>query len=398
MRQRLTSGRRLWGVDVARSLALFGMMSVHIFPGTRPDGSLHPSYAIAAGRSAALFAVLAGVGLALATGGQQPYDGRWLLAARTGVLARAALLIGLGLILGQVNSPPLVILAYYGVLFVLAIPFLGLSSRALAALAAASAVLTPVLSYLVRTHLDPAPIADAGGSDLFVELFLTGTYPALTWTTYLFAGLSVGRADLRRASTALWLAVGGAALAIGAYVAASSLLNAAGGVDRLRRSVPSDPVYAFVGDDLDLRLREGFFGVTPTTDWRWLVVAAPHSGTTFDLLATTGTALAVLGVCLLVVARARWLSLALAATGSMTLSLYTAHVLALSQGSRLLVTDDRLDLWLGHVVTAIVLATLWRSGVGRGPLEWVSAMVDRSARRLVEGRRPDVRERTGVTR
>jgi hypothetical protein len=162
--------------------------------------------------------------------------------------------------------------------------------------------------------------------------------------------------------------------------------------------VPSDPVYAFVGDDLDLRLREGFFGVTPTTDWRWLVVAAPHSGTTFDLLATTGTALAVLGVCLLVVARARWLSLALAATGSMTLSLYTAHVLALSQGSRLLVTDDRLDLWLGHVVTAIVLATLWRSGVGRGPLEWVSAMVDRSARRLVEGRRPDVRERTGVTR
>ena len=42
------------------------------------------------------------------------------------VLARAGPLVALGLLLGQVDSPPLVILAYYGLLFVLAIPFLGL--------------------------------------------------------------------------------------------------------------------------------------------------------------------------------------------------------------------------------------------------------------------------------
>ena len=40
------------------------------------------------------------------------------------MLARAVLLVALGLLLGQVDSPPLVILAYYGLLFVLAIPFL----------------------------------------------------------------------------------------------------------------------------------------------------------------------------------------------------------------------------------------------------------------------------------
>ena len=75
MRSLLTSGRRLLGVDVARALALIGMMSVHIFPAVGRDGSLHPAYLVAAGRSAALFATLAGVGLALTTGGTQRYAG-----------------------------------------------------------------------------------------------------------------------------------------------------------------------------------------------------------------------------------------------------------------------------------------------------------------------------------
>ena len=41
------------------------MAAVHIFPEQSADGSLHPAYVVAAGRAAALFAVLAGVGLSL---------------------------------------------------------------------------------------------------------------------------------------------------------------------------------------------------------------------------------------------------------------------------------------------------------------------------------------------
>lgn len=147
MRARLGSGARLLGVDVARSLALIGMMSVHIFAAFRPDGSLHPAYVVAAGRSAALFAVLAGVGLALATGGQQPLVGRHVRAARA-----------------------------------------------------------PILSALVRDHL--TPIGERGGHVVLKELFLTGTYPAFTWTTYLFVGLAICRSDLRRRGLAVALLVG----------------------------------------------------------------------------------------------------------------------------------------------------------------------------------------------
>jgi uncharacterized membrane protein YeiB len=386
VRQRLTTGRRVLGVDVARGLALLGMMAVHIFPAVSTDrSSLHWSYAIAAGRSAALFAVLAGVGLALATGGQERYAGRPLRAARAGVLGRAAVLIGLGLWLGQVDSPPLVILAYYGLLFVVAVPCLGLSPRTLAILAVVSAIVAPVLSHFVRSHLEVAPIEEPGGGDVFAELLLTGTYPVLPWATYLFVGLALGRLDLRRRSTALWLVVGGAAIAVAAKLVSSTLLDAAGGVERLRASVSPSSGYAYLGGDLAMSLREGLLGTTPSTEWRWLLTSAPHSSTTLDLVHTSATAAGVLGLCLLATRYVpRWLYLPLAATGSMTLTLYTAHVLSLAKGTPLLPTDDRLRLWLGQVVTVVVVATLWRMLVGRGPLEWLAARADRAARRLVE--------------
>jgi len=381
---RLGSGGRLLGVDVARSLALFGMMSVHIFfPAFRPDGSMIPAYAIAAGRSAALFATLAGVGIALASGGSTPYAGVRLRGARAGVLARSVLLVALGLLLGHVNSPPLVILAYYGLLFVLAIPFLAMSARTLAVVGVSCALLTPLISHLLRMSLSPTPIAEPGGRDILKELFLTGTYPALTWTTYLFVGLAIGRSNLRRQGMAAWLLVGGAAVAVVAKLVSSVLVDAAGGVDRLQASLPASN---FLSRDTEHWLREGLFGTTPTTDWRWLLISSPHSGATLDLVHTSATSAAVIGGCLLLTrALPRWSYLPLAATGSMTLTLYTAHVLVVARNSPLLM-HDQLHFWLVNVVGAIVVATVWRTLIGRGPLEAVMAGADRQARKLVGGR------------
>src|SRR5512145_3159395 len=104
MRAPEESPRRVAGVDMARALALVGMAATHIFPGFTASGDLHLSHEIASGRASALFAVLAGVGLALATGGTRPLRGRALRAAKVGVLARACLLFAVGLLLGRVDS------------------------------------------------------------------------------------------------------------------------------------------------------------------------------------------------------------------------------------------------------------------------------------------------------
>ena len=117
-------------------------------------------------------------------------------------------------------------------------------------------------------------------------------------------------------------------------------------------------------------------GVTPTSTRDWLLVDAAHTGTTLDLLGTIGTALAVLGVAVLLTARGAGLLLPLACAGSMTLTIYSLHVLALAQGSPFL-SSDRRELWLAHVVVALVVATAWRVALGRGPLEWVSAVFSR---------------------
>ena len=81
------TGRRIAGIDAARGIALLGMMATHIFApwtaGTDPE----PNFVglVLSGRSSALFAVLAGVGLALLTGGSRGHQGGGLAADRGGI-------------------------------------------------------------------------------------------------------------------------------------------------------------------------------------------------------------------------------------------------------------------------------------------------------------------------
>ena len=109
------------------------------------------------------------------------------------------------------------------------------------------------------------------------------------------------------------------------------------------------------------------------TPW-WLAVAAPHSGTPFDLLHTAGTALAVLGaLCLLPVAVTRFLR-PVAAFGSMPLTVYTVHVLALAAWP-----EETPAVLALHVGVGVAARDGVAGGVGRGPLETVVGRAARAA-------------------
>jgi uncharacterized membrane protein len=375
-RDRTRSRReRIVGVDAARAVALVGMFATHIFP-LRDGRDPTLTGLIASGRASALFAVLAGVGVALATGGtRRPRGARAHLGAGAALVVRGALVGAVGLTLVATKAPVAIILAYYGVLFVVAAFLVRVPRGLLAAGAVLACVLTPVASQLLREGMPEGPGAQVGWSALatpghaVVTLVLTGYYPVLTWTTYLLAGMAVGRLDLRRPQVATGLLAGGAALAVAAHTASALLLG------------PGNGVWV-----LGAAASERRYGTTPTGTWWWLAVDTPHSGSTLDLAATTGSALAVLGTMLLLSRWAPRVVLVPAALGSAPLTLYTLHVVALAwyagRGS------DDLVLWLGHVLAATLVGLALRFAGVRGPLEAVLSAAGRAVRRLVTGITP----------
>ncbi|MHA6618244.1 heparan-alpha-glucosaminide N-acetyltransferase domain-containing protein [Pseudonocardia sp. DLS-67] len=374
-REATTVRGRILGVDAARAVALVGMFATHIFP-LRDGREATFTGLVASGRASALFAVLAGVGVALATGGtRRPVGARAHLGAGAALVVRGVLVGAVGLTLVASDAPVAIILAYYGVLFVVAALLLRAPRGVLAAGAVLACVLTPVVSQLLRAGLPEGPGEQVGWPELaepgaaLGTLVLTGYYPVLTWTTYLLAGMAVGRLDLHRPQVASGLLAGGVVLAVAAHTASSLLLG------------PGNGVWVLGAEAAARR-----YGTTPTGSWWWLAVDVPHSGSTLDLAATTGSALAVLGAMLLLARWSRRVVRVPAALGSVPLTLYALHVVALAvyAGSG----SDDLVLWLGHVLVATLIGiTLWLTGL-RGPLEAVVAATGRAVRRGVSGVTP----------
>ncbi len=358
---------RVVGVDLARTLALLGMFAAHLLDPLDPaaPGGVDPLFQLVGGRSSALFALLAGVGVALATTRARDDPARY----RARLAVRALVVALLGLLLGSLASGVAVILTFYGLLFLCALPVLTWGARRLAVLAAGWALLSPVVSLLLRRHVDAPPKIvpslldlDRPG-ELLTELLLTGYYPVLTWAAYLFAGMAVGRLDLRRAATGRRLAVLGAALGVLA-LATSALVTSSAAVRTALVADARRPVAGWA--ELDTQLRRGIFGTHPTDTAWWLGVWAPHSGSIVDLVHTTGTALLVLGLALWLTGRvtsAPWR--VLAGAGAMTLTLYTTHVVVLAG-----VLGARGPVALAlHSVLALLVGALFASAAVRGPLE-----------------------------
>ena len=370
---------RLVGVDVARGVALLGMLAVHTLPDFTRDDAPTTTTILAAGRSAATFVLVAGVGLAFVSGGRTAVQGAERVGVAAGVAVRAALIGTLGLVLGLFSEYNEIdgILPYYGLFFLLAIPLLGLTPRGIGGVVAAAVALGPVLLLGVADGdwpdlgLDGDPTLGTLFEDpvgLFTLLTVTGEYPAVVYLAYLSTGLAIGRLDLASRRVAWSLFGAGTALAVLAQVVAAVLLRPLGGLAELTSELDSDDSAAEVARAL-------FWDPDQSSSWWYLALPAPHSHSTIDVLHTLGSAVAVLGAALLVtriplVAR---LLAPLAAAGSMALTLYSAHLVLLATG--VLQNRPRV-LYLLMVVGALVFAQVWRHRRGSGPLERV---VTRSA-------------------
>lgn len=381
-------GERLVGVDVARGLAIVGMFVVHVGLGwTLADGS-NALYGVSAGRASALFAVLAGVSMALLSGGSRSKQGAEMGVSLWRIAVRALLILPVGVALTLLGTGVSVILAYYAVFFVLALPLLNERWRIVAGLAVVLGVVGPVVSFYLRRLIESGgtlagvvdrvngvdPLEVYSGEGL-VDFLVTGAYPALTWLPFVFAGLAIGRLDLA-APVVRWalVAVGGAVAGLSAFVA--WLMQRQEWVfERLAASVNPETGEEFGLSGVSGALYEGFGGTAPVSDWAWLLVAAPHSGTVLEVFNAGGIAVMMLGVCLLAAPYVRVAVYPLAAIGALALTVYVGHIVViwLAEGGYLdgtplgFVADG---LAFSILFGSLVLATVWRLLVRRGPLEW----------------------------
>ncbi|SIR57176.1 heparan-alpha-glucosaminide N-acetyltransferase domain-containing protein [Microbacterium sp. RURRCA19A] len=390
---------RVWGIDIARFLALAGMMMAHVWQ-MNTDGSASVLYPFVSGRAAALFAVLAGVGISLTTHTDLA-AGRFG-AARAAVFGRGMALIVLGLTLGLMPSGPFIILAYYGVLFWVLVPLLRVPSPILLTLAGVLALAWPPVSMMVRTGLPPFELGSpswlslADPAMLFRGLFLTGIYPVPTWIVYALVGLVVGRAvraatDTGAVQRLAWrmTAIGAASTLVAwGVVRAIAEPTIAGIAERLHAD-PATVTSLYFGDS---------YGTVFAGDSAMLLSPSAHSGTTLDLALTVGIALAVLGLCLLLgtvlSARVRRVFEPLRRAGAAPLTIYALHgtavgiAMLIAQGNGngpLQWYTEGAGIWALNVAGALLIGTILMITDRRGPLEaavtWTGRQVSRPWRR-----------------
>lgn len=346
---------RLEGLDLARYAAFVGMVVVNFriamgaesdtsaWHGTGAGGDGTPWHAVIAnlleGRAAALFVVLAGIGLGLAVARGQ---------TRTTTLRRAAFLLVAGLADATVFSGD--ILHFYAFYFAISALCLRLGPRTLGAMALATVLLfvglAAILDYDRGWDWSTYEYEDFWSPAGFVRhVFFNGWHPVVPWIGFFWVGMALARTDLSDGRTQRRLVVWGALVA-GAAELSSRVLLARIEMD-------------------DAELEQALFGTSP-------IPPMP-----LYMLAAGGTAVALVGLALLVeprLKRAGVLGLVTPA-GRQTLTLYFAHIF-LGMGSLqvlgLLGGQTMPAAWaasLGFCLVATVFAYRWSRRFRRGPLE-----------------------------
>lgn len=365
------------------------MFAAHVGPEPSTGGIVGGLMQVSQGRASALFAVLAGLSLAIMSGRQEPATGLKGRQSRIRIAIRAAILFVFGTLLTMTGTSVVVILAYYGLFYLLALPFTRLRSMPLAIIAAVTAIAGPVLSFVVRDWLTSAglargliandPIRMIGGESM-VQFLLTGGYPVLTWMPFVFTGMALGRLDLAAAATRIRLAIIGPALAVVGYGGSWIALRIFGGADLPPRfpggmkkfgDLPEGgmPGSGAVPDISTLTKNGEPMGAVPTDTPLRLLGSEPHSGAPFEIIGAVGVAITVLVAALVVAETLPRLWRPVTAVGSMSLTAYVLHVIAIdATGSD---TGQPLYVLLSFIAGAIVFALVWSRFFRRGPLEFL---------------------------
>jgi uncharacterized protein len=357
------SSNRIMGYDLARALAVFGMVLVNfkLLMGSRVSNSgpewLAWLVGLIEGRAATTFVILTGVGISLLSRRARLADDKaGMTKNRNTLLRRALFLFVVGLLLAI--RRPYNILPFYGVYIAIAAFLLVVSERFLWKLAVtfmAAFVVLMVVFYEYHGWYFPTWTAYREfwtPSGMVRNLFFNGFHPVFPWMFFILTGMWLGRKDMSKPTFrrgVMLVAVGLICMTeLTSWLLLQNLPNTIYGV-------PAKNLFGTYG---------------------------PPS-TPFFLLSGSGTGLVVITLSNMLTekfATSRWLE-PFIATGQMTLTLYVAHFVIgadfLLRKMLLLLNQlyRPLPVALGSAVIfcvgAVLFAFFWRKRFSRGPLELI---------------------------
>jgi uncharacterized membrane protein YeiB len=331
--------KRIVGLDVARAVAILGMLIAHYVEQDSATGFGGTVRDFVDGRAMPLFVLLGGIGVTLLTARSESPD--------RALATRALILFPLGLALQEATTDIAIILQYYSVFFLVAI---GLRRLPTAALLPTAAVVM-IAGAVTNQTLSPPTLPSYGGWEGFGSLvdpglwwaiLVNGYYPFLPAGAFFIVGMWLGRR--RFGDMALPLVWVGTTLAlIGSWLG------------------------AFIGEQV------GALADDTTADgfrWQALFDATGHSEMPAWVIGATGSALVVIGVAIL--ATQRWRLRPLVVLGQMALTFYVFQAVVINWTPPRPETSTGEEYLLGAGLTVgfLIFAFGWVTFVNRrGPLE-----------------------------
>jgi uncharacterized membrane protein YeiB len=350
--------QRIIGIDVARALAVIGMIIVNfkVVFGDCGQSWVHVFASVFDGKAAATFVVLAGVGIALMTNtAVKNNDHKKLKIARIRILKKAVFLFFVGL--SYITIWPADILHFYGVYMAMILVILKCKQKTIFITGVFIIIIYPilmmVLNYESGWNFKTLTYQDLWTFKGFLRnLFFNGFHPAIPWAAFLVFGYWFGKQDLHNnqfLKKILWMSA--------LFFIAIQMVS-----------------YGFItllsegNQETALELTE-IFGTNPMPP--------------LPLYMGNGVAIAfvLISSCILLAKKFEKSTIidALNKTGQLALTFYVAHVI-IGMGIIEVINPSKIGKYsiefsVGYAIVfsmcCVLFAILWRKYYQVGPLEWV---------------------------
>lgn len=350
--------QRIIGIDVARALAVIGMIIVNFKVVFGAEGlSWVKSFAsVFDGKAAATFVVLAGVGLALMTNSAiKNNDKLKLKIARIRIAKRALFLFVIGI--SYITIWPADILHFYGIYMAITIVLLTCKSRTILISGIVIIVVYPFLmtiwNYDTGWNFDTLDYHGFWTFKGFIRnLFFNGFHPVIPWAAFMLFGYWFGKQDLhddKFIKDAFWIST-----ILFIYIQVLSYLSIS-------------------------LLSEG--NKESALELTTILGTNPMPPLPIYMFSGISIAFIIISACIIIAKRFENTIIidALNKTGQLALTFYVAHVI-IGMGIIELINPERIGNYtvefsvsyaLVFSLLCIVFAVIWRKYKKSGPLEWI---------------------------